>query len=172
MVLDEAIQQEGLKEKTIMEAIYENIHVATPGIIVSFIPGTWTADIQHTILNLMQAGNPPFLKDVPILFFERFVFDVHSGDDCLVFFADGCVDAWKQSGTVSTPITPRHHDLSDAFAIIGFWSQPKATQIIPLQINLKDKLDEIDGRLENLENDVADLKRRVSSLEGFHSGGE
>ncbi len=49
---------------------------------------------------------------------------IKSGDECLVVFADNCIDAWWQSGGTQNQIEIRRHDLSDAFAILGCWSQP------------------------------------------------
>jgi Phage protein Gp138 N-terminal domain len=50
---------------------------------------------------------------------------VQAGDECLVIFADYCIDAWWQSrGTGNVQLDKRRHDLSDGFALIGPWSQP------------------------------------------------
>ena len=40
-------------------------------------------------------------------------------------FGDACIDAWWQNGGVQNQIDIRRHDLSDAFAIPGPWSQPR-----------------------------------------------
>ena len=45
------------------------------------------------------------------------------GDECLVVFADCCIDSWWQSGSVQSQADSRRHDLSDGFAILGCWSQ-------------------------------------------------
>ena len=49
---------------------------------------------------------------------------IQPGDECLVVFADMCIDAWWQSGGIQNQIDRRRHDLSDGFAICGFKSQP------------------------------------------------
>lgn len=50
-------------------------------------------------------------------------FPVKAGDECLVIFADRCIDFWWQSGGVQEPVDDRQHDLSDAFCIVGPQSQ-------------------------------------------------
>ncbi|WP_284703877.1 Gp138 family membrane-puncturing spike protein, partial [Escherichia coli] len=52
-------------------------------------------------------------------------FPVKEGDECLVIFADRCIDFWWQSGGVQEPVDGRMHDLSDAFCIVGPQSQAK-----------------------------------------------
>jgi hypothetical protein len=50
---------------------------------------------------------------------------VKKGDECLLVFADMCIDGWWQSGGIQDQIETRRHDLSDAIAIMGVTSQPK-----------------------------------------------
>jgi hypothetical protein len=52
-------------------------------------------------------------------------FPVKEGDECLVIFADRCIDFWWQSGGIQEPVDGRMHDLSDAFCIVGPQSQAK-----------------------------------------------
>ena len=50
---------------------------------------------------------------------------MQAGDDCLVIFADMCMDAWWQNGgTGNSQERKRRHDVSDGFAILGPWSPP------------------------------------------------
>lgn len=165
MVLDDAIQKDGQREKTIMEAVYQNIHVATPGKIISYNKGTRTAQIQPTIRNWRQPENPPILQDVPVFFMGEFIFDIYPGDDCVVIFGDACYDLWYQNGTVSSPITPRRHDLSDGFAFVGFRSKPKVAEIIPEELNLREELEKIWRRLDALEATAQSHEGRISALE-------
>lgn len=71
----------------------------------------------------------PILPDVPIVWPRAggfaLTFPVKVDDECLVVFADRCIDAWWQSGGVQKPMDERMHDLSDAFAIFGVTSQPR-----------------------------------------------
>ena len=72
----------------------------------------------------------PVLKDVPVYFpgskTTGITWPVNAGDECLVVFADACIDAWFQNGGVQNAITVRQHDYSDGFAFVGFRSKPNA----------------------------------------------
>lgn len=46
--------------------------------------------------------------------------DPAPGDTCLLAIADRNIDAWFQNGGQQAPLSPRCHDLSDAFAFVGF----------------------------------------------------
>lgn len=56
-------------------------------------------------------------------------FPVAAGDECLVVFADACIDSWWQSGGVQNQAEKRRHDLSDGIVIPGLWSQPNKLAI-------------------------------------------
>lgn len=114
--------------------INEKLRVAMPGIIQSFNPDTVTAVVQPAIRYIERDndGNKstsdyPLLVDVPVVFPRgsgcTLTFPVKEGDECLVIFADRCIDFWWQSGGVQEPVDSRMHDLSDAFAIPGPQSQ-------------------------------------------------
>lgn len=143
MRLDDVIQQSGQKEQILMEAMAENLHVALPGEIVSYNSSNRTATVQPVIRNWRQKETPPLLLDVPVFFPGNFIVPVNKGDECLVVFADTCIDAWYQNSGVSTPISARRHDLSDGFAFVGFFSKKKATGGIDLAAKLKDLEDRI-----------------------------
>lgn len=143
MRLDDVIQQSGQKEQILMEAMAENLHVALPGEIVSYNSSNRTATVQPVIRNWRQKETPPLLLDVPVFFPGNFIIPVNKGDECLVVFADTCIDAWYQNSGVSTPISARRHDLSDGFAFVGFFSKKKATGGIDLAAKLKDLEDRI-----------------------------
>lgn len=114
----------------------EQLRVALPGIIQSFDPDTVTAVVQPAIRYIERDndGNKatkdyPLLVDVPVVFPRgggcTLTFPVSEGDECLVIFADRCIDFWWQSGGVQEPVDGRMHDLSDAFCIVGPQSQAK-----------------------------------------------
>lgn len=114
----------------------EQLRVALPGIIQSFDPDTVTAVVQPAIRYVERDndGNKstkdyPLLVDVPVVFPRgggcTLTFPVKEGDECLVIFADRCIDFWWQSGGVQEPVDGRMHDLSDAFCIVGPQSQAK-----------------------------------------------
>lgn len=113
-----------------------NTRVAIPGIIDSFDETTQTATVQPALRERVRGenGEPvwvnlPLLVDVPIVLPRAGGFvltlPVQQGDECLVVFGDMCIDAWFSNGGIQNQIEKRRHDLSDAFAILGCWSQPR-----------------------------------------------
>ncbi|MFM3842788.1 Gp138 family membrane-puncturing spike protein [Klebsiella pneumoniae] len=131
--------QLGSKEQAdaqLAQAIMSAMRVAMPGIIQSFDPDAVTAVVQPAIKGAEQdesgaevSVNLPLLVDVPVVFPRgggcTLTFPVSEGDECLVIFADRCIDFWWQSGGVQEPVDGRMHDLSDAFCIVGPQSQAK-----------------------------------------------
>jgi hypothetical protein len=116
-----------------------DLRCAAPGIIQSFDAVAQTVSVQLVIKDLIQiAGKTgggvlqsltiPILQDVPIVIPRAGGFaitlPIQVGDECLVIFADSCIDSWWQNGDVQEPMSLRRHDLSDGFAILGTWSQP------------------------------------------------
>lgn len=120
-------------------AAYNNsaqLRVAIPGIIESFDANRQTVSVQPAITENIQVGESeakatklPVLTDIPICFPRAggysITLPVRKGDECLLVFADMCIDGWWQSGGVQDQMETRRHDLSDAFAIIGTTSQAK-----------------------------------------------
>ncbi|AST68946.1 translation initiation factor IF-2 [Kosakonia cowanii] len=120
----------------LMNATLSALRVATPGIIQSFDPESCTCTVQPAIMGKSDDGQGnvrsqplPLLVDVPVIFPRgggcTLTFPVKAGDECLLIFADRCIDFWWQSGGVQEPVDTRMHDLSDAFAIPGPMSQTR-----------------------------------------------
>jgi hypothetical protein len=117
------------------EALTTDLRVAMPGIIQSFDAVKQTVIVKPAIRERIildgqvQMMEIPLLLDVPIMIPRAggyaLTLPIQEGDDCLVIFSDMCIDAWWQSGGVQNPLERRRHDLSDAFAILGIWSQPR-----------------------------------------------
>jgi len=118
------------------KTLNEQLRVALPGIIQSFDPDAVTAVVQPAIRYIERDndGNKvtqdyPLLVDVPVVFPRgggcTLTFPVKEGDECLVIFADRCIDFWWQSGGIQEPVDGRMHDLSDAFCIVGPQSQAR-----------------------------------------------
>lgn len=118
------------------ESVMGTLHVSAPGIIQEYDPESRTATIQlairekWSILGRTLDITPPLLLDVPVYFPGgggfTLAFPVRAGDECLVVFADSCIDAWHQSGGVQNQMETRRHSLSDGFAFVGFQSKPRA----------------------------------------------
>lgn len=113
-----------------------SLRVAMPGIIQSFNAENVTAVVQLAIEGVNQDSNDqltslslPLLVDVPIVFPRgggcTLTFPVAPDDECLVIFADRCIDFWWQSGGIQKAVSERMHDLSDAFALVGPQSQAR-----------------------------------------------
>lgn len=131
--------QLGSKEQAdaqLAQAIMSALRVAMPGIIQSFDPDAVTAVVQPAIKGAEKdesgaqvSVNLPLLVDAPVVFPRgggcTLTFPVEAGDECLVIFADRCIDFWWQSGGIQEPVDERMHDLSDAFCIVGPQSQAK-----------------------------------------------
>ncbi|MGQ5288441.1 Gp138 family membrane-puncturing spike protein [Pectobacterium actinidiae] len=121
---------------TMMNRVMSNLRVAMPGVIQSFNPEDVTCVVQPSSMgydtdnNGNRESNPlQLLTDVPVVFPRgggcTLTFPVKEGDECLIIFADRCIDFWWQSGRVQEPVSDRMHSLSDAFVIVGPQSQAK-----------------------------------------------
>jgi hypothetical protein len=126
--------------------IMQSLRVAIPAIVEDFQPGPpATVSVQIAIkepvqMNLNGPAGPPIdvkvVKLVPGLIIESIpvvlpsgggwslTLPIVKGDECLLVFADACIDSWWQSGGVQAPISFRRHSLSDAMAIFGLRSTP------------------------------------------------
>lgn len=111
------------------------LRVACPGIIQSFDVETQTVTVQLALREHINKPdltkewvNLPLLLDVPIVIPRAggycMTMPIKQGDECLVIFADMCIDAWFTYGGIQNQMEKRRHDLSDGFAILGVWSQP------------------------------------------------
>lgn len=116
----------------------KQINCARPGIIQSFDPSTCTASIQiaqQQVTSIQPDGTEtlaPFapLEKVPVAFPGgggfTLTFPVAAGDECILLFNDREIDNWYLTGQVAAPTSPRLHDFSDAVALVGLRSKPRA----------------------------------------------
>lgn len=122
------------------DKLKQQIRCAVPGVIQSFDNVKCTAEVQPAITEIFYNYNGekkniklPLLQDVPVIFpasgSAMLSFPVNKGDECLLIFADMCIDGWWQNGDIQNQAEQRRHDLSDAFAILSPFSQPKAGKI-------------------------------------------
>ena len=119
-----------------LENAEAQLWTALPAIVKSFNATALTVEAQPAITGRyidptgeVKVVNLPLLLDCPVVFPHgggcSLTFPVKPGDECLIIFADRCIDNWWQNGGVQNPAEMRMHDLSDGFAIVGCWSQPK-----------------------------------------------
>jgi hypothetical protein len=137
ITLTERLANETEQWSKAAKLLSHEIRVAMPGIIQSFDPVKQTVVVQVAITEQMlnPATRVPIpttigvISDVPIYMPRAGGFSltmpVKAGDECLLIFADACIDAWWQSGGTQNQIELRRHDLSDAFAILGPWNQQR-----------------------------------------------
>lgn len=132
--------------KAIAKSISANMRVAMPGVIFSFDPIKQTCEIDIAVYDRIATNLPsslanynpstgdikiPTLIDVPIVLPRGgngvLTFPIQQGDECLIIIADMCYNEWFDAGGIgNVQQVLRRHDLSDAFAILGPWSQPRA----------------------------------------------
>lgn len=119
--------------------IMSQLRVAIPGIIVSFDATRQVVSVQPSINEVIrnngipQTLSLPQLDDIPIVIPRAggysLTMPIQKGDECLIVFADMCIDAWWQSGgTNNNQIDRRRHDLSDGFALVGIWNQTRVLE--------------------------------------------
>lgn len=112
------------------DQIANSIRVAMPGIIEQFNPSTQTATVKPCINDriINKDGKTewielPLIMDVPVQISQckefAITLPIQPGDFCILIIQDKCIDSFIQSGTDSIQAEIRHHDLSDAIAIVG-----------------------------------------------------
>lgn len=115
--------------------IKANIRCAIPAVVESYNPTQRTIVAQPTIMEVVNGDTGtstniplPLLQDVPVVFPAaggfQITFPINIGDECLIIFADRCIDGWWQNSGIQVQQDVRLHDLSDGFAIFGPKSLP------------------------------------------------
>ena len=120
MEITEAFLRDALE--ALKAEILESLHCCMPGNILAYDPETGTAAVQPALRRRTSSGDlvtAPVLSGVPV-FMPSADFTPSAGDHCLLIFCDFCIDGWFDTGQPVLPPSPRMHDLSDAFAIVGF----------------------------------------------------
>lgn len=114
-----------------IEALKSDINTCLPGIVQSYDEGTQTVTVIPAIRRIFRekgAVDLPKLVDVPVKFPRGggyvLTFPFKKGDECLLSFSQRCIDFWWKNGGVQLPAEYRMHDLSDAFADVGYSSKP------------------------------------------------
>ena len=138
--MDFRFASEYYQQREMMERAMSRINTCMPGEIVSFNSGTQTAIVQPCIQQkridngAVVFQNLPQVINVPVVFPVAggfaLTFPVAPGDPCLLVFAQRSIDNWIDSGSDQPPEQDipgaRHHDLTDAFAIIGTVPNPNS----------------------------------------------
>jgi hypothetical protein len=107
---------------------------AIPAIITN-VNDDNTVDVQVVIQQMIRNqdltlsySDLPLIKGVPVCVQHAASFGLSItvpydvGDQCFLIIADRSIDNWQEEGGVQPPVEttePRHHDLTDAVALIG-----------------------------------------------------
>ncbi len=147
----EEIQRlEELKKQLLFE-----IRCCCPAIIKSINYDNMTVTAQPVIKEKIQFGTLevkemvlPEIQDVPLIYLSatdiKITYPISINDECLLFFADTCIDSWWQSGGIQSQFEERRHDISDCFCIPCQMSQPKKIKDFDTKnIEIKNKLGNI-----------------------------
>lgn len=108
-----------------------------PARVVSYDAQKQTISAQPTIKAYVlqkdgtsKATEYPVIPDIPVQFpgsgGQTMTFPVKAGDECLLNFCSRSQDSWQQSGGVQAPMDTGMNNLSNAFAMLGFRSNPRA----------------------------------------------
>lgn len=127
--------------KDMLNALKAGFWVTLPCIVVSYDSDKVTITAQPTIRIPMRKEDGtismeeiPVLQDVPVMFTRGggcvITHPIKKDDECLVVFADRCIDLWWQNGGIQNPFDNRKHDLSDGFALFAPQSQPNRVKNI------------------------------------------
>lgn len=155
--------------KDMLNAAKAGFWVALPCIVESYDHDQATITAQPTIRIAMRKSDGtiameeiPLLQDVPVMFTRGggcvITHPIKKGDECLVVFADRCIDVWWQNGGIQNPFDNRKHDLSDGFAFFGPQSQPNRVQNVSID-TMQIRTDEGDTYIElNPETKEINLK--------------
>ena len=161
------------------------IRCHVPGIVQSYDAAQQTVTVQVAVRELFNKDGEetwteiPLLLDVPIVFPRAggyvLTLPINQGDEVLVCFGDACIDAWWQNGGVQNQIDIRRHDLSDAFAIPGPWSQPRrvsnySTNSCQLRNEAGTAYVEIDGSVVNIKASVVNIDAGAINTRGTGGG--
>ncbi|EOY9168659.1 Gp138 family membrane-puncturing spike protein [Raoultella ornithinolytica] len=168
-------------------SLKRSLRVAMPGIIQSFNPENLTCVVEISVFSAKTEGKSidrlsvdnvfyPLILDAPIVFPRgggvTLTFPVKEGDECLVVFADRCIDFWWQSGNVQNGSRGRMHDYSDAFVIPGPQSQAKKISGISTTA-AQLRTDDGSAFIEVASNGAVTITSPQTTVNGpFHVNGE
>lgn len=127
---DEAIQ-------TAVESKLAELHTTEPCTVVSVDFEKQTAVLQPVNKALIRKSDgttewvkKPQIPDVPLQFphggASSTTYPMKEGDEVLAVMSSRSQDVWQQNGGEQQIIDTRLHDLSNAFCMVGFRSNPKA----------------------------------------------
>ena len=163
--------------REVLDRALSRINTCIPGIIRSFDSSNQTVTVSPaikmkvTIDNVQTFLDLPPLIEVPLVFPNiaslgfAITFPVSVGDSCLIVFSQRAIDNWHERDGVQPPeegAGSRHHDLTDAFAILAPVALPNAFdgwEENGIQIRNRDK-----SSLITLKEDSIEIKKGTTTL--------
>jgi len=120
-----------------LDAHKASIWTSVPCVVESVNLANQTCVLRPTIKSMVRqpdgtqkAVSLPLIQDAPLHFPSgggvTMTFPVKKGDEALAMISSRSIDGWQQNGGEQKQVDARTHDLSDAYAIVGFKSSPKA----------------------------------------------
>lgn len=174
---DERISSQEEIFRAALDTISEKIRVALPAIVERFDQEKQTVDVQIALREKILLNGEtkeieiPLVCDIPVYFAGGQGFDitipVEVGDECLIIFADMCIDAWWEAGGIQNQTEKRRHDLSDGFALVGFRSQknlPEKYKSDAIVISAQDSIVEIYKDKVNIDSKNISLTSETINL--------
>ncbi len=111
------------------------LNVSIPAKVISYDPKTQNASCKPLVDMLLKDSRIiplPVINDIPVIFpstdNSALTFPLNKDDTLLLVFSQRSLDNWLQTKNVD-PVNPedfRRHDFSDAIAIPGLFSFPRA----------------------------------------------
>ncbi|MEZ2410563.1 Gp138 family membrane-puncturing spike protein [Bosea sp. RCC_152_1] len=125
--------------RAMFDSFRSGFFTAMPARVVSYDPQKQTISAQPAIKayqlqpdGTSKAVDYPVIPDIPVQFpgagGQTMTFPVSAGDECLLNFCSRSQDSWQQSGGTQVPMDAGGNNLSNAFAMLGFRSNPRALQ--------------------------------------------
>lgn len=133
-----AIRSQTLDDNSAVNILIANMLLRTNTVkvgIIAKINGDNTINVQPAIQQIVkntdlttEYANLPVIKNVPVCvpfaptIGMAITIPFAVGDNCVLLINDRSIDNWQTKGGVQPPVEdtePRHHDLTDALALIG-----------------------------------------------------
>lgn len=176
--IEEKAGGELAKYELLMKKMSSSLRVSIPAIVKDVDFDRMVISAQPCIKEKVSNGDGtnydvslPIIEDIPLLNLSSGEFSIfiplYEGDECLLIFADNCIDSWWQSGGIQTQFECRRHDLSDCFAIPAQMSQPKKVNVensdnLVIQNNSGNKIEITDSTILVNGVDVKEHKHTIT----------
>jgi hypothetical protein len=123
-------QEFNYKIKNLLRDVITDVHTVVPGKIIHFDPDKCEAEVEPIAYfrkpddSLLKYPN---IHEVPVVFPQAagqtvtFAWLIQPGDYCHIYFSEQALDTWRTGAESGTDL---RFDLTNAFAIVGFFPTP------------------------------------------------